>query len=247
MAPAIAASASKTTAHTDAPEPDVTSGLCWASPERLGEANAFISDVYRLHHNASISNPYQRLLTLRDHHGALVATTGLRRADEGPLMVEHYLEAPVETVLATRGLCALEPPRHQIMEVGALASASPGAGRRLMLSLVVVLERLGIEWLVVTASRDVRNGLARLGIEMHTIGRAHRHCLDNPADWGRYYERDPRVVVIRPLEVANSMRATPLGALLLAGAAQLAPEASDPVPALPRVTSSAAAKGLPHG
>ena len=247
MAPAIAASASKTTAHTDAPEPNMPSGLCWASPERLGEANAFISDVYRLHHNASISNPYQRLLTLRDPHGALVATTGLRRADEGPLMVEHYLEAPVEMVLATRGLCNLAPPRHQVMEVGALASASPGAGRRLMLSLVVVLERLGIDWLVVTASRDVRNGLARLGIEMHTIGRAHRHCLDNPVDWGRYYERDPRVVVIRPLEVANSMRATPLGALLLAGAAQLAPEAADPVPALPHVHACSAAGDMPHG
>lgn len=153
MALAIAASASKTTAQTDALEPHMPSGLCWTSPERLGEASAFISNVYHLHHNASICNPYQRLLSLRDDHGVLVATTGLRRADEGPLMVEHYLEAPVETVLATRGLCDLAPPRHRIMEVGALASATPGAGRRLMLSLVVVLERLGIEWLVVTASR----------------------------------------------------------------------------------------------
>ena len=139
------------------------SGLCWASPERLGEANAFISNVYRFHHNASISNPYQRLLTLRDPHGALVATTGLRRADEGPLMVEHYLEAPVEMVLATRGLCDLAPPRHQVMEVGALASASPGAGRRLMLSLVVVLERLGIDYPILIGTSDVRETQARFG------------------------------------------------------------------------------------
>lgn len=222
------------------------SGLCWTSPERLGEASAFISNVYHLHHNASICNPYQRLLSLRDDHGVLIATTGLRRADEAPLMVEHYLEAPVETVLATRGLCDLAPPRHRIMEVGALASATPGAGRRLMLSLVVVLERLGIEWLVVTASRDVRNGLARLGIKMQTIGRAHRHCLDNPVDWGRYYERDPRVVVIRPLAVAAAMRATPLGALLLAGAAVLPPDAADPIPALPHITVAASARH-PHG
>ena len=178
MAPAIAASDSMTTAHSDDSEPDVTSGLSWTPPERLDEANAFISNVYHLHHNAAISNPYQRLLTLRDDHGVLVATTGLRRADEGQLMVEHYLEAPVETVLATRGLCHRAPPRHQIMEVGALASASPGAGRRLMLSLVVVLERLGIEWLVVTASREVRNGLSRLGIVMRDMGKADPTCLE---------------------------------------------------------------------
>lgn len=209
--------------------------LAWLSGQHSLEAAHLVSTAFQRRHNAVVRHQYARLLALYADSGELLATTGLKRADEGSLMVERYLTAPVDQVLASQGLATSAPPRHTIMEVGALSSASPGAGRRLMLALVLVLEQLNIDWLVVTASRDVRNGLGRLGIALTPLASARRHCLPATENWGRYYEGDPRVVVIRPLQVALSMRSTPMGNMLLSSAPRLPAHAVTPTPALPPV------------
>lgn len=45
-----------------------------------------------------------QLLAYRDAQGKLVAAVGLRQTAVGPLFVEHYLDAPVEEVLARQAV-----------------------------------------------------------------------------------------------------------------------------------------------
>ncbi|MGQ7248484.1 thermostable hemolysin [Halomonas sp. V046] len=196
--------------------------LSWVPRGRRDEACAFIENRYLFRHRAVIRVQYPRLLALSSLDGALQAVVGLRRGDQMPLVVDDYLGMPAGNALVESGLAAECPDPSRIMEVGALAGGSPGAGRRLMLSLVLVLESLGIEWLVVTASRDVRNGLGKLGIDMTELAIAQRSRLRDGADWGTYYRSDPRVVAIRPCREATRLRETPLGARLLARAPRLA-------------------------
>ncbi|MCM2972407.1 thermostable hemolysin [Larsenimonas suaedae] len=207
--------------------------LAWLAPHQRCTATALVAAAFSLHHRAQVNVRYARLLALHDDEGALLAIIGLKRADEGALMVEQYLGERVGTVLHDRGLAHCVPSPQRIMEVGSLASMTPGAGRSLMLSLVLVLEALEIEHLVVTASRDVRNGLARLGIAMTPLQDARREHLSEPTDWGQYYDQAPQVVAIRPLHEAHRLRCDPLGRRLLERACRLLPHAQAPMPPLP--------------
>jgi hypothetical protein len=61
--------------------------------------------------------------------------------------------------------------------------------------LACYLHRLGYEWVVFTATREVRNTFARLGLHPLAIARADRaRLVDRGAAWGRYYARDPIVM-----------------------------------------------------
>jgi hypothetical protein len=228
--------------ETPAPS-DVTvrNELYWCDIAGRPQAEAFVKACFQRHHSARIHVHYSRLLVMQgepeDGHSLDIgdvdihAVTGLMRADEGPLRVEAYLGVRIETLLADTEQRQIE--RHQIMEIGALCSATAGAGRMLMLALVEVLASLEVEWLVVTASREVRNGLSRLGIAMRDMGKADPTCLDSQDDWGSYYAHDPRVVVIRPLDEAQRMGSCPLGRRLLAGAPRFLQTSLSPFPAFP--------------
>ncbi|MCU0976122.1 MAG: thermostable hemolysin [Steroidobacteraceae bacterium] len=166
--------------------------LTRSSPGRE-EAERFIADRYRREYDASLTHFLPTLVALPAPGGSLLAAAGIARASGGPLFLERYLDAPVERVIARR----LDTPadRAAILEVGNLASASPGGGRAMIAALVRLLEGHGIEWITFTATRTLRNSLARLGIVAHELAVAERTTLGAAAAaWGRYYDHDPRVV-----------------------------------------------------
>lgn len=202
--------------------------LSWVHPAKLNAAKDFIRSVYFKEHRATVFCHYERLLALTTDAGRFKSVVGLRRADEARLMVEDYLRMPVEQALMERfsDKTSLSLSRQSIMEIGSLASSDPGAGRKLMLSLVLVLEALNVQWLVVTASRGVRNGLARLGIEMTFLTGAKQGLLHSPDNWGSYYDNNPQVVAIRPLREALRLKTDPFGKRLLQRAIRLDAAAS---------------------
>lgn len=213
-------------------------------------AEKFIADHYWREHKARIQVRHPHILVLEsneksassvvakdDAHDAEMlqaggqqtdqwqAAAGLKRGDEGALMVEAYLQRSVESALEQYGLSPGIVPRHTIMEIGALVGVKMGSGRQLMLSLVNALDHLHCDWLVVTASREVRNGLSRLGVTMHSMipadpGNlaAYSAAISMKEEWGSYYEHAPQVVAIRPRHEAARMRRDPLLCRLLASA-----------------------------
>jgi hypothetical protein len=154
-----------------------------------------IRDRFREKYGASNYPVPEVLLGICDPTGRPCATAGISLAAEGPLFAEQYLPIPIERWIAAR----VDPAvfRHEVAEVGALSSCEPGVGALIATLCVAWLEARGIRWAVVTATREVRSLLSRIGIRGTEIAEAKSSCLQSTSeDWGSYYACDPRVLLV---------------------------------------------------
>ena len=158
---------------------------------RRAEVEAFIGVVYRRHYDATVAQWAPTLVTLCVD-GRLAAAAGYRVA-QGPLYLEHYLDAPVERAIAAHA--GRPVARASVVEVGHFASMQPGEGRRLMLFLARHLATTGCDWVVSTATRELRELLIRVGVTPFALAPADPGRLpDRGAAWGCYYAHAPVVV-----------------------------------------------------
>lgn len=154
---------------------------------------AFIGRVYADHYGARVRHFMPTLVATLDADGAPLAAAGFRSAGDEALFLERYLDRPVEQLLAPDALRV--PARERIVEVGHLAAAQPGQGRRLVLQLGPHLAAEGFEWVVSTLTEELRQLFARLGLASVALGIADPALLGaEAADWGRYYEHRPLVL-----------------------------------------------------
>jgi hypothetical protein len=159
-------------------------------PERA-RVEEFIRAVYREHYDARLSILAPTLVALRSGD-EILAAAGYRSATER-LFLERYLDAPVEVCLARSARDA--PDRPAIVEVGHLAAARNGAGRLLMPLLGAHLAAAGFEWVVSTATEELRHLFRRLGLSPLVLGSADPSVLGADAgNWGSYYDHRPHVV-----------------------------------------------------
>lgn len=167
-------------------------GICLPGDPLRPELEAFIGEVYRRRHGARVRAFMPVLVSLRDASG-IVAAAGYRCAGDSPLFLERYLDAPVESLLAAAQGAA--PDRAAIVEVGHLAAARAGEGRRLILALGPHLARQRFQWVVGTLTRELRSLFLRIGVTPLTLGPADPAALgEQAADWGTYYEHAPLVL-----------------------------------------------------
>ena len=157
--------------------------------------SAFIAAVYRERFGAELRQ-FAPVLVSRGDQGECVAAAGYRAADGGPLLLEHYLSSPVETLLPVSPSGG--PLRERIVEVGHLAAVRAGEGRRLILLLGPHLARQGFEWVVSTLTQELRNLFVRLGVAPLALGVADPAVLGTQAaHWGSYYDHRPLVLAGR--------------------------------------------------
>ena len=143
-------------------------------------------------HGAHITHFLPRLFGLWQA-GLPLAAVGLRSADTGALFQERYLDSSAEAFLAVH--LGQSPGRHEIAEIGNLATRRPGLQRSLLLHLVEQLAAEGLVWLLFTATAEVHNGIRRLGLDPHPLMPADPARLGaERAAWGRYYDRHPWVM-----------------------------------------------------
>jgi hypothetical protein len=153
---------------------------------------SFIRRVFEARYGASLTTFAPVLVSLSDDTG-IVAAAGYRRADGGTLFLERYLDAPVEALLAQQA--AASPARADIVEVGHLAAARAGEGRRLILQLGPHLAAQGFQWVVSTLTEELRQLFLRIGVAPLALGQADPRALgDDAAAWGRYYAHRPVVL-----------------------------------------------------
>ena len=160
------------------------------------ELERFIAERFRKVHGANVTHFCANLLGLRDATGTWRAAVGYTPAACGPLFLEQYLDAPVDEVLrrATGALI----PRARIVEVGNLAAVAPGFARSFMPAFGCHLVEQNYQWAVFTATRQVRNVLARLCFKAHALALATRARLaDGGTNWGSYYTHEPTVMAGR--------------------------------------------------
>jgi hypothetical protein len=160
------------------------------APQRA-RVEHFIQTVYRRRFGARVAG-WAPVLVALESGSDIMAAAGYRPASE-PLFLERYLDAPVEECLRTHA--GLAPPRERIVEVGHLAAAHMGAGRWLMPLLGRHLAAAGFQWVVATATRELRRLFRRMGLSPVVLGEADPKRLGPAAaHWGPYYAHRPRVV-----------------------------------------------------
>ena len=151
----------------------------------------FVCQRFAQEHGAQVAQLLPWQCGLRDGDGRLLASAGLRSAASGPLFLEYYLSAPVEQQLAAR----LQQPvaRHEILEIGNLA-AEKGRARWLVLSLIRYLAEQRFRYVVFTATDQVQQLFARVGLAPLYLQEATPDRVPDPQSWGLYYQHTPQVL-----------------------------------------------------
>jgi hypothetical protein len=162
-----------------------------ATPARAA-VEEFIQQVYAQHYGATLKSFKPALVSLEDDDGCITAAAGYRSAMSS-LFLERYLDVPVEQAIAAH--TGIVVPRAAIAEVGHFASMQAGQGRRLMAHLGQQLASEGFQWVVSTATRELRVIFERLRIRPLALGLADPAVLGaDAADWGSYYDHAPMVL-----------------------------------------------------
>ncbi|MBI1405653.1 MAG: hypothetical protein GC145_05960 [Caulobacter sp.] len=155
---------------------------------------AFLEASYARAFEGRIRSHYPTLVSVQRADGGIEAAVGFRLAARERLFLEQYLDAPIEQALANR--MGLNVRRHEITEIGNLASNSAPATLLLFLALAAHLAEEGCTHAVATATRQLRRSFARVGFATQSLTRAEPARLaGGAADWGAYYARDPEVRV----------------------------------------------------
>lgn len=133
--------------------------------------------------------------SFRDYleHGtdSTTAMLGYRRAGDGALFLEAYLDRPVEAVLEE----AYGRPvsRRDVVEIGNFAADNALAMIELWGAAANDLAG-GSEIAVATLTAPLRRIFSRIGVPIVELAAARPDALGvRAAEWGRYYETDPRV------------------------------------------------------
>ncbi|MBP0047692.1 thermostable hemolysin [Marinobacterium sp. AK62] len=156
-------------------------------------------------HSADVRDFLPTLVSYRNARGQLLAAAGIKRAHQGPLFLEAYLDQPVEVCLSF--LSGTPVARDRIVEVGNLATHGAGSTRQLIRALAARFEHEGLEWAVLTLTPTLINSFTRLGLNLHTLTFASPERVAQSASrWGEYYRLNPRVVAVSIPESAARLR-----------------------------------------
>jgi Thermostable hemolysin len=161
------------------------------------EVEAFIHAVFKRAYDAEITTFMPHLVALRDSNGVLMSAFGWKKAAEGPLFLEQYLDEPIESLISKKLDKIIS--RDEITKIGNLAVANPRNAGVLIAHVIQHSLDIGIEWCVATAHHSLQNGLIKGGRDVYPLSPADKARLsaEELAKWGSYYKHMPQVVAIR--------------------------------------------------
>jgi hypothetical protein len=142
---------------------------------------------------SKVTQHYPVLMSVHGDDGGVLSAVGFRAAADEPLFLEQYLDGSIEASLSRH--LGTPVTRDKIVEIGSLASAGSGASIFLFVALSAYLRARGFSHAVATATKSVRRVFQFFDFGVVELGTARRCALgDHGADWGSYYEHDPKVV-----------------------------------------------------
>jgi len=117
---------------------------------------------------------------------------GFQPVPHQKLFLEQYLSQPVEQTLKLHGI---HTQRSDMVEIGNLAASFNSGSPLLFILLAAVLHQANYQWVVFTATRQVRHLIGRLQLSTLTLGAADpRLLIDKTQQWGSYYHHQPVVL-----------------------------------------------------
>lgn len=166
---------------------------------------AYIAGAFRQQYDAHIDHFLPVLLTL-EASGTIDAALGIRCAERGELFVEHYLDQPIDAELQQRGIA-----HRAVVEIGNLVSTRAGSSQLLFILLTELLQTLGRDTGVFTATAHVAQLLGKLGCGLTTLCAADGTRLGAQlAQWGSYYDTEPHVIAADVAATSAQLRARPV-------------------------------------
>lgn len=172
-------------------------------PERQRVAD-FIKAIYEKNYNADIHVDYPFLMSINNNDDNILAALGFRYAENHSLFLEHYIDKPIENILGC--------PRHEIVEIGNLASAGQGALNLLFAAAASYLNSRYIHYAAITGTDSLHRYFKNMGFNPSKIGNADIASVQKDGQsWGSYYDTQPRVLV-GSIETAVNRFKTLLGA-----------------------------------
>lgn len=161
--------------------------------EERAVLEARIRSGFGMHFDACIEGFMPRFAHYRHSSGA-TGVIGVRRASDGPLFLESYLNAPVESVV--EGTTGEPVARDRIAEVGQFVVDDRDIVTSFFRDLVPFLTENGFDWVCFTGTDRIRALLARIGFRGLPLARADESRVPGCGDrWGRYYDFDPVVIL----------------------------------------------------
>ncbi len=147
----------------------------------------FIKAIYKQSYNADIEVHYPVLMSIRNADNDILAAVGFRYAHEEQLFLEQYTGPSIENVL--------ECNRHEIVEIGNLASAGQGASVFLFAALASYLKNKNILYATITGTDFLHEYFEKIGLNPRKICDANISALSHDKQkWGSYYDTQPRVL-----------------------------------------------------
>jgi hypothetical protein len=151
--------------------------------------------------------------------GEMVATLGIRQAQQSSLFLENYFDQPVERFASA--ITGQVIKRCDVVEIGNLASSRRGASQWLFVALTLLLCEQQQPWVTFTATPEVQKLLRRLNITPRPLTNADADRLGaDKYDWGNYYAQKPLVMITHAPTAKQKLLAHPL---MVHFVAQLAP------------------------
>ncbi|MCL1124357.1 thermostable hemolysin [Shewanella surugensis] len=149
----------------------------------------YIARKFQQIHQAKITHfmPILLEMSLKEHPQAVV---GLMPGSSEKFFLEQYLSVAAETLISTVTHQPIE--RHSIVEIGNLAITHNGSGLILFSLMANMLINAHYQWIIFTATDEVKRLLRRLNIELIPIADAHPEINQN--HWGSYYNNNPQVI-----------------------------------------------------
>lgn len=163
------------------------------SPSRL-QIQDHIKSVYKKTYDADVVK-FQPLLLAMQKHNHLQAVVGIRPGNNGDFFLEQYIEKPIEQKAAE--IICQPITRSSIVEIGNLAALQRGTSQLLFIILNASLQQAKYQWLMFTATPEVKKLIGRLNCHPHSITEAApEKLIDKKSNWGRYYNTHPEVMLL---------------------------------------------------
>jgi hypothetical protein len=157
---------------------------------------------YRTAFSAEARIRPSRLVITTTRSGEVACATSIRCHDEN-FFSQQYLDMPVNELLSRRSGMDVAP--EAILEVGGLACSTPFAAYPTLQTVFRWGRERGITWGLFTATAEVRRLILRAKITPLMLMRAEASRVEDPGQWGDYYDHDPWVCAFRdPVQAQES-------------------------------------------
>lgn len=167
-----------------------------ASPGRHA-TEAYIAQRFAEQYGAQVRDFLPLLLSLSPSTKPAdtpCAALGLHPASVGTCFLEQYLSLPVEQILSAAFHCPVV--RTRVIEIGNLVATRSGSSYFLFAAMTLLLHEAGFQWLIFTATGQVKKIIRKMGFNPVEICEARPELLHRKDhQWGSYYDNQPKVML----------------------------------------------------